>query len=265
VGFGPWGFKSLRPHSVLSPDIYPARSGFHLFTRVHKIIGRVLHAAAITRDLKPWMRHARKALSGGIPLSAVGMVAYVVFTRGASVLSAITAATGLTIGGAVAAHLRWQRGRPAARPAAHPPPAAPFAKPPCRGRRPCRPGWRCCGVMAGRGRRRLRRSCWPIHRDGGDSRLDRPRRLQPPCRPRPRLPRPLHHGRGRPPAVGDRDRPGGDGRGAGGDQPRRRDRGGHGGQRRDDPLGPPYAGAVWPWRAFVPARAKEVSVTDVPG
>jgi hypothetical protein len=48
---------------------------------------------------------ARKALSGGIPLFAVAMVAYIVFTRGASVVGAMVAVTPLTIGGAVAAHL----------------------------------------------------------------------------------------------------------------------------------------------------------------
>jgi hypothetical protein len=51
------------------------------------------------------MRPARQALSGGIPLLAVVMVAYIVFTRGGSVLGAIVAVTPLTIGGAVAAHL----------------------------------------------------------------------------------------------------------------------------------------------------------------
>jgi hypothetical protein len=59
----------------------------------------------ISRVPRSWMKAAQKALSGGIPLLAVVLVAYIVFTRGASVLDAITAVTPLTIGGAVAAHL----------------------------------------------------------------------------------------------------------------------------------------------------------------
>jgi hypothetical protein len=51
------------------------------------------------------MRYARKALSGGIPVLAVGAVGYVAFTRGGAVFGALTAVTPLVLVGAVAAHL----------------------------------------------------------------------------------------------------------------------------------------------------------------
>jgi hypothetical protein len=51
------------------------------------------------------MRLARQALSGAIPIAAVGLVGYIVFTRGASVLTALTAVAPLAIIGAVIAHL----------------------------------------------------------------------------------------------------------------------------------------------------------------
>ncbi len=51
------------------------------------------------------MRLARKALSGAIPIAAGGLVGYIVFTRGTSVLSAITAVAPLVVVGAVMAHL----------------------------------------------------------------------------------------------------------------------------------------------------------------
>jgi hypothetical protein len=51
------------------------------------------------------MRLARKALSGGFPVAAVGVVGWIVFTRGASVMAAITAVPPLVVVGAVMAHL----------------------------------------------------------------------------------------------------------------------------------------------------------------
>ena len=51
------------------------------------------------------MRLARKALSGAIPIAAAGVIGYIVFARGGSVLDALGAVTPLTIAAALAAHL----------------------------------------------------------------------------------------------------------------------------------------------------------------
>src|SRR6201999_4345345 len=60
----------------------------------------------ITRESRPFsVRLARQALSGAIPLMAVVLVAYIVLTRGSSVVAAIAAVTPLTGAGAVAAPL----------------------------------------------------------------------------------------------------------------------------------------------------------------